>query len=55
MPRYKMLHGGRVQYTAEEEAIRDAEEKAWDDDADNREAARVRCLLYTSPSPRDKA
>ena len=26
MPRYKMLHGERVQFTAEEEAARDAEE-----------------------------
>ena len=26
MPRYKMLHGEKVQVTAEEEAVRDAEE-----------------------------
>ena len=26
MPRYKMLHGEKVQITAEEEAVRDAEE-----------------------------
>ena len=26
MPRYKMLHGEKVQFTAEEEAVRDAEE-----------------------------
>ena len=42
MPRYKMLHGEKVQFTAEEETARDAEEAAWTADADNRAAARVR-------------
>ena len=36
MPRYKMLHGEKVQFTAEEEAVRDAEEKAWADGAFDR-------------------
>ena len=31
MPRYKMVNGERIQFTAEEEAARDAEEKAWQD------------------------
>ena len=42
MPRYKMQNGEKIQFTDAEETARDAEEKAWDDDADNREAARVR-------------
>ena len=29
MPRYHNINGNRVQFTAEEEAARDAEEKAW--------------------------
>jgi len=29
MPRYKMTNGVQVQFTAEEETARDAEEKAW--------------------------
>ena len=29
MPRYKMLNGVKIQFTAEEETARDAEEKAW--------------------------
>ena len=33
MPRYKMVNGERIQFTAEEEAARDAEEKAWADGA----------------------
>ena len=33
MPRYKMVNGERVQFTAEEETARDAEEKAWADGA----------------------
>ena len=31
MPRYHNINGVRVQFTAEEEAARDAEEKAWQD------------------------
>ena len=33
MPRYKMVNGETIQLTAEEEAARDAEEKAWADGA----------------------
>lgn len=29
MPRYKLVNGKKIQFTAEEEAIRDAEENAW--------------------------
>ena len=29
MPRFKMVNGVRIQFTAEEETARDAEEKAW--------------------------
>ncbi len=36
MTRYKYVNGERLSFTAEEETIRDAEEKAWDDDAPNR-------------------
>ena len=42
MPRYKMLNGKRIQFTAEEEAARDAEEQAWADDAPNRGMAELR-------------
>ena len=33
MPRYKNRDGVRIQFTAEEETARDAEEKAWADGA----------------------
>ena len=33
MPRYHNINGNKVQFTAEEETARDAEEKAWDDGA----------------------
>ncbi len=42
MPRYKMLHGEKVQFTAEEEAARDAEEQAWADGALARAQSRLR-------------
>tara|TARA_R110000823_G_scaffold260997_1_gene381671 strand:+ start:253 stop:534 length:282 start_codon:yes stop_codon:yes gene_type:complete len=42
MPRYKSVHGGRIQFTAEEETARDAAEAAENADAPNRAAARVR-------------
>tara|TARA_B100000424_G_scaffold255691_1_gene234912 strand:+ start:997 stop:1287 length:291 start_codon:yes stop_codon:yes gene_type:complete len=29
MPRYKQINNERIQFTAEEEALRDAEEQAW--------------------------
>jgi hypothetical protein len=37
MPRYHNINGDKVQFTAEEEAARDAEEKAWADGAATRE------------------
>ena len=37
-----MLNGNRVQLTAEEETARDAEEKAWVDEAPNRRMAELR-------------
>ena len=42
MPRYHNINGNRVQFTAEEEAARDAEETAWANGAYDREIARVR-------------
>ena len=42
MPRYHNSNGNRVQFTAEEEAARDAEEQAWADGAFNRAIADVR-------------
>ena len=33
MPRYHNINGNKVQFTAEEETARDAEEKAWADGA----------------------
>ena len=42
MPRYKMLNGKKMQMTAEEEAVVDAREKAWNDDAPNRRMIELR-------------
>ena len=42
MPRYKIQNGEKIQFTSEEETARNASEKEWDDDADNRESVRVR-------------
>jgi len=42
MPRYKLVNGERIQLTAEEEAQRDAEEKAWNDDAPNRKLGYIK-------------
>ena len=42
MPRYHNINGVRVQFTAEEETARDAEEQAWSDGAFNRAIARLR-------------
>lgn len=42
MVRYKLRDGKRIQYTAEEEAARDAEEQAWADDASNRRMKELR-------------
>ena len=42
MPRYHNINGEIVQFTAEEEAARDAEEQAWADGALARAQARLR-------------
>ena len=42
MPRYKLVNGERIQFTAEEEAARDAEEQAWADGEAERKLNRVR-------------
>ena len=42
MPRYHNINGNKVQFTAEEETARDAEEKAWADGEFDREIAKVR-------------
>ena len=42
MTRYKMVNGVRIQFTAEEEAARDAEEKAWADGAPARRMVDLR-------------
>jgi hypothetical protein len=42
MPRYHNVNGETVQFTAGEEAARDAEEQAWADGANDRAAAQVR-------------
>ena len=42
MPRYHNINGVRVQFTAEEEAARDAEEKAWTDSAPARRMENLR-------------
>jgi len=42
MPRYKMVNGERIQFTAAEETARDAEEAAWADGAVARAQANLR-------------
>ena len=42
MPRYKLVNGISIQLTAEEEALRDAEEQAWADGAFDRAMADLR-------------
>ena len=42
MPRYHNINGEIVQFTAEEETARDAEEQAWADGALGRAQARLR-------------
>ena len=42
MPRYHNINGNQVQFTAEEEAARDAEEQAWADGALTRAQASLR-------------
>ena len=42
MPRFHNINGNRVQFTAEEETARDAEEQAWSDGAFDRSIANLR-------------
>ena len=42
MPRFKLVNGQRIQFTAEEEALRDAEETAWNNGAFDRALEEVR-------------
>ena len=42
MPRFHNINGEKVQFTAEEETARDAEEKTWSDGELNRELDRLR-------------
>jgi len=42
MPRFHNINGQSVQFTADEETARDAEEKTWADAADTRAAVQVR-------------
>jgi hypothetical protein len=42
MPRYKIENGIKIQFTAEEEIARDAEEKAWNDSAFDRAITNLR-------------
>ena len=42
MPRYKMVNGERIQFTAEEEKARDIEEQAWADGAPARRMVDLR-------------
>ena len=42
MSRFKMVNGERIQFTAEEEAARDAAEKAWADGAPARRMVSLR-------------
>ena len=42
MPRYHNINGNKVQFTAEEETARDAEEKTWSDGALARAQANLR-------------
>ena len=42
MPRYHNINGVKVQFTAEEETARDAEEKAWSDGQLNRDLSELR-------------
>jgi len=42
MPRYKLVNGERIQFTAAEETARDAEEAAWTNGAKDRAMAALR-------------
>ena len=53
MPRYKDLNGVRVQLTAEEETIRDTEEKAWSDAKTTRQLSEIRNIRNEKLSETD--
>ena len=53
MPRYKIVNGERIQFTAEEEVARDAEEKAWADGAPARRMQQLRDQRNTLLSETD--
>ena len=42
MPRYKNINGVKTEYTPEEEAARDIEEKAWADGAKDRKLTQIK-------------
>ena len=42
MARHHLINGVKVQFTSDEETARDAEEKAWNDDALNRALLKLR-------------
>ena len=42
MPRYRLVNGVKVQYTAEQETLRDAEELAWSNGAFDRAMSKLR-------------
>ena len=44
MPRYKMMNNVKVQFTAEEEAERNAQEKEWNDKKGERKLAEIKSL-----------
>lgn len=52
MARFKNINGIRTQFTAEEEAQRDAEEKAWADEAPKRNALNEIHRLEGTITPR---
>ena len=53
MPRFKIVNGERIQFTAEEEAARDAEEQAWADGAPARRMQQLRDQRNTLLSETD--
>ena len=52
MPRYHKINDVKVQFTPEEETARDAEEKAWEDEAPARNAFAEIARLEATVTPR---
>jgi len=52
MPRHNMINGVKVPFTQEEETARDAEEKAWADGKDKRDAMEEIQRLESTVTPR---